>query len=881
MTLPPKSWSRIPNKWYFCTLLAFLPACGINSFPDDPAVDRALESLLLSCQNCDVAPGTPAVIVTPNGGAINVVEAGATDTYTIELNTEPASPVSIDIIFDGTQITVNGTTASPMTISFDSTCPGANCWSSAQTFTIAAVDDASIEANPHTSTISHTATSTDGDYSGITIDSLNVSITDNDSPGVSVVESGGSTNATEGGTDTYTVALTSAPGSPVTVTATADLQTQVNGGASATLTFDGTCPGAQCWSTPQTVTITAIDDALSEGPHTGTITHAVTSLDTDYNSLPATAVSMSITDNDSAGITATESGGNTAVTEGSTTDTYGLVLTSEPTAGVTITVNADAQTLITGGSCGAPAASCTFSFTAANWSTGQMVTVSPVDDALVEGPHSATISHSVTSGDPDYNGYALASINTSITDDDSAGITVTQSSGSTDVTEGGATDTYTLVLTSEPTGNVTITVNADAQTRVNGGSCGAPATSCTFTFTAGTWNIAQTVTISGLDDSLLEAPHNGSISHSVSSADTNYNPLTISNIAVSITDAGHGTLTVDTVTGASFYYNSIGVDGSNVYIAYYDDATDTLKFARSTDGGVTWTLSTVDNLGNVGQFNSMVVDGSGIYIAYYDFTNRDVKMAISTDGGASFSLQTVDGGGSDVGDWASLDKDGATLHLAYRNATTQRISYTQSTDSGASWNPPVDIAGTDFAGGISLDKASGGPPVVGISYFDNVNDQWEFVRSTDDGGAWDAPVVVAAGGNFPEPTSLKMDGTRAHFSYYDSVPGDLMLASSTDTGGTWATQGVDSTGDVGDYSSLALDGTNIYITYFDNTTFELKLAYSTDDGGSWNFRVIDTTGQTGTATAIVAAGTDLYVAYTTYSTDEIRFAKSNDSGVSW
>lgn len=878
-----KYWSRTQEALCYGVLLASLAGCGINPFPDNPAVDRALEALLLECQDCQTGPepGQPAVLVTASGGSLNIVEAGATDTYSVQLNTEPTGPVAIDITFDGAQLTLNGSAVSPMTISFDSTCPGPNCWSSPQTLNVAAVDDASIEANPHTSLISHAATSTDPDYSGISIDSLNASITDNDSPGISVVESGGSTTATEGSTDTYTVALTSAPTSPVTVTATADTQTQVNGGPSAALTFDATCPGAQCWSTPQTVTVTAIDDALSEGPHSGNITHAATSLDLNYNSLAVSAVTMAITDNDSAGITVTESGGNTAVTEGAGTDTYTLVLTSQPTADVTITVNADAQTNVDGGSCGGPSSSCTFTFTSANWNTAQTVTVSALDDAVAEGPHAATISHSVSSLDLDYNGYALAGINTSITDNDSAGISVTESGGNTSVTEGSPTDSYSLVLTSQPTADVTITVNADAQTRVNGGSCGVPASSCTFTFTSANWNLAQTVTVIGLDDSVLEIAHNGTISHTVSSPDGNYNPLTIANIAVSIADSGHGKLTVDTITGAIFYHNSIAVNGANVYIAYYDDATNSLKFARSTDAGINWTLSTVDNLGNVGQFNSMVADGSGIYIAYYDVANKDAKMAISTDGGASFSVQVVDGAGTDVGDWASLDKDGSVLHLAYRSATAGGIRYIQSTDSGLSWNPAINIPGTSGPGGVSLDKASGGAPVVGISYFDNINNQWEFVISTDDGASWNAPVVVHVGGNFPRPTSLKIDGTRAHFSFYEDVLEDLMVASSTDTGATWSTQTVDSAGKVGDYNSLALDGTNLYITYFDETNFELKLAFSTDDGGSWSFRVIDTAGQTGTATALVAVGTNLYVAYTTYSSDEIRFAKSNDGGLSW
>jgi hypothetical protein len=50
------------------------------------------------------------------------------------------------------------------------------------------------------------------------------------------------------------------------------------------------------WSTPQTVTVTAVNDAVAEGNHSGTITHAATSTDPGYNAIPIAAVTAAITD---------------------------------------------------------------------------------------------------------------------------------------------------------------------------------------------------------------------------------------------------------------------------------------------------------------------------------------------------------------------------------------------------------------------------------------------------------------------------------------------------------------------------------------------------------------------------------------------------------
>ena len=55
--------------------------------------------------------------------------------------------------------------------------------------------------------------------------------------------------------------------------------------------------------TPQTVTVTAVDDAWVEGPHVGTITHTSSSGDTNYHGLAIPALTVNITDNDAARLT--------------------------------------------------------------------------------------------------------------------------------------------------------------------------------------------------------------------------------------------------------------------------------------------------------------------------------------------------------------------------------------------------------------------------------------------------------------------------------------------------------------------------------------------------------------------------------------------------
>jgi len=111
------------------------------------------------------------------------------------------------------------------------------------------------------------------------------------------------------------------------------------------------------------------------------------------------------------GIVLTESGGDTSVIEGVTTDTYNVTLAVQPTDNVTITITNPNSDLTVD----APANQLTF--TNANWNIPQTVVITPVNDAVVEGDRSDTLVHTSTSTDTAYNG-KVAILNVDIIDDD-------------------------------------------------------------------------------------------------------------------------------------------------------------------------------------------------------------------------------------------------------------------------------------------------------------------------------------------------------------------------------------------------------------------------------------------------------------------------------
>jgi len=184
------------------------------------------------------------------------------------------------------------------------------------------------------------------------------------------------------------------------------------------------------------VTVNAVDDDTpEESSHTGTITlsSSDTNNDDKYNILGDQEVTVFVMDNDM--LIVTESDGSTAVTEGGATDTFTAVLSSAPTDDVVITFASTADVTTT------PA---TITFTAANWNTAQTVTSTAVDDDLDEDVENATITLSVASDEFAFNALADQTVTVAVTDNDTAGFTVSAISGNT--TEAGGTATFTVVL---------------------------------------------------------------------------------------------------------------------------------------------------------------------------------------------------------------------------------------------------------------------------------------------------------------------------------------------------------------------------------------------------------------------------------------------------
>ncbi|MCU0544335.1 MAG: S8 family serine peptidase [Oscillatoriaceae cyanobacterium Prado104] len=304
----------------------------------------------------------------------------------------------------------------------------------------------------------------------------------------------------------------------------------------ATLTFS-----AGTDTLTQIVTVTIADDRIAESSEI-----VVLDLGAIVNGIagPKNQSKLTIASDDTIGVSVSPA--ETKATEGGADGSYNIQLTSQPTAPVTVTLTTDNQLQ--------PIAPLAFAPT--NWNVPQTVTVKAVDDTIVESASSATITHTVSSTDSNYNNIAVSGVKVAIEDNDAApppiltnpGIIVTPESGLV-TTETGGTGKFTIQLNSQPTAGVQIDLRSsnDAEGVIS---------SKTVTFNSTNWNLPQTIMVTGVDDSITDGNKNYTIfTYAAISTDINYSGLNAADVAVTNTDnepRPNNESAVDAATGLKY-----------------------------------------------------------------------------------------------------------------------------------------------------------------------------------------------------------------------------------------------------------------------------------------------------------------------------------------
>jgi hypothetical protein len=505
------------------------------------------------------------ITVTPTSGLITT-ENGETATFTIVLDTQPATDVTIGLTSDD----LTEGTVSPASVTFT-----VDDWDTPQEVTVTGVEDAIVDGPIVYNIVTASAVSEDIDYSGMNAANVSVTNTDND-PGIIVSPTSGLTTTEAGGTATFTIMLSTLPSDNVTI----DL--------SSSNTAEGTVSPASVTFTsangvtPQTVTVTGVDDFADDGDIVYSIVTAqASSADGLYAAINPDDVSVTNTDNDTAGITVNPISGPT--TEAGGTATFTIVLTSEPLYDVTIGITSSNPAEGT-----VDPASVTF--TAGDWDTAQEVTVTGVDDFGDDGDIVYSIvTAQATSDDPLYAVINPDDVSVTNIDDDTAGITVSPTSGLI-TSENGETASFTIVLDSQPIADATVTIGLSSSVPTEG-----TVLPIQVIFTEVNWNIAQQIQVTGVDDFIIDGDKPYTIiTTPATSTDPLYSGMVVSDVSVTNQDDDIADLamTPDPRTGGistteygtpyQFTIALTSQPSANVNIALSSDNTDEATVSPDT-----------------------------------------------------------------------------------------------------------------------------------------------------------------------------------------------------------------------------------------------------------------------------------------------------------
>jgi hypothetical protein len=548
----------------------------------------------------------PGVIVTQTDGSTNVTEGGASDTINVQLTAPPSQDV-----------TVNFTDSNGQLVSIPPVVFTSSNWNIPQPVTITAIDDDIIEG-PHTDNLNYTTSSGDTAFNSLAAnDVVTVNIADNDAPGANVIVTDDVTSE-DGDTGQFCLTLFTQPSADVTIALSSADTNEVSVPPSVTiLASNWNQQSANC------VTVTGVDDGPVGDPVKAvTITTGnVTSADSNYNLLDGSTiddVTIYNQNNDPPGFKVIIVDGTT--TEDGGTATVQIQLLSQPDGGADVTIPLS----IDDPSEGTLSGITSITITNANWNnpTANQVIITGVDDDLTDGNITYhLITGDPTSADPAYDILTADDIvNPLLTniDTDIAGVTITPTGGSTNVTEGGATDTVDVVLNTKPAPGNQVVVTVQPQPQLNVGA--GPGTAIQLTFDTNNWNTPQTITVSANDDNQLEGNHTALIQYLINTGLT--------------TEQRYKNVTGLPATTVNITDN----DTATVSIVKLDDAAEN----PANNGHFRVTLSKQNSTGNPITINYAV---SGTATAGSDYIPLSGSVDISS--GASSADITVDVTGMD------------------------------------------------------------------------------------------------------------------------------------------------------------------------------------------------------------------------------------------
>lgn len=282
--------------------------------------------------------------------------------------------------------------------------------------------------------------------------------------------------------------------------------------------------------------------------------------------------------------------------------------------------------------------------------------------------------------------------------------------------ENGGSDAFRVTLSTQPTANVTVALSSSDTTE-------GTVSSSSLTFTPANWNITQTVTVNGVNDTAID----GDLAYTIVlaaavSSDPDYQGLDPADVSlVNVDDDATKFYVVDDATQNKTYeYNASGglvesyslssgnavprgaastITGDKTWVV---DANRKV-FVYNVSGGLlgSWTAGTLPNNATV---EGIATNGTDVWIVdakgdkVYRYAGAATRLSGSQNAASNFSLNSGNTSPKDI------VTDGASLWVVNDSSTDKVFKYTVAGSLLGSWT--ISTSGVSSPTGIAIDPAN-------------------------------------------------------------------------------------------------------------------------------------------------------------------------------
>jgi hypothetical protein len=317
-------------------------------------------------------------------------------------------------------------------------------------------------------------------------------------------------------------------------------------------------------------------------------------------------------------------------------------------------------------------------------------------------------------------------------------------------------------------------------------------------------------------------------------------------------------------------YPRIAIDSSNnLHIVWHGSSSASpffyqIRYAKSTDRGNTWSSPINITSESYDQVHPITaIDSSNnLHIVWFGPTSAfpyyvQIRYAKSTDGGNTWSspINITSGNYNQICPIIAIDSSN-NLHIVWYGTSSAsphiyQIRYAKSTDGGNTWSSPINITSGSY------DQIY---PIIAIDSFNNLHIVWfgyssafpnyyqiRYAKSTDRGNTWSSPINITSGSYDQIYPRIAIDSSNnLHIVWHgfsSAFPNirQIRYAKSTDGGNSWSSP-VNITSESYDqiYPRIAIDSSNnLHIVWYGTSSAspyirQIRYAKSTDRGNTWN-----------------------------------------------